>query len=295
MSLERKKTFRPTPESKAQEPHSHSTSKELQLIGNKSIEFFTKRFTIDGEENIDEVKALQSKNPESRFIIASSHLSNLDVPAAIKAIGNTFNLQISATSQNFGLTQQEIMFRLGGKENFSPLTHTKKTSTEASRGVFNPEDFSDLIKKTQEGKSVWIAAHEFTVEEKMQRAKIGSVYLAQKTGAYVLPTALELQGGASVSLEKPTDVVKGAFKKANAIYHVGKLIKLEPIDVSVIDHVFEKRKRSEDISIEERKKFSATITLLRQQAQQLSVTIASLLPENMRGVYETNTLNEEVS
>ena len=287
MSIEDRNSYPPRHKSVSEVPVSIETPKSLQAVGNKSIEFFTKSFTVIGKENLDEVQAVRERTPNSKFVIATSHLSNLDVPAAIKAFGKEFNLQISATSQNFGLTHQEAMFRIAGKDNFTPLTHTKKTSTNESRGVFDPKDFTDLVLKTENGKTPWIAAHEFSVSGEMQRAKIGSIYLAQKTDSYILPAALEMKGGASMSLEKPTDVIRGAFNKAEAVYHIGKPFKPEPIDVSIIENVIEKRKQGVKPTPEEREQFSTAVALLRQQAEKLGEIIASLLPEEMRGVYKT--------
>ncbi|MDB4992205.1 MAG: hypothetical protein JWL75_450 [Parcubacteria group bacterium] len=266
-------------ESSSREIH---TEKSMLQAADKGINLLSSNFEIEGENNIKEAVRLRTEDPNRRFMIASSHISNLDAPAAIKAFGNDFDLLISASSQNF-TGANAFLFRIAGKDNFTPLTI--KGPKGKPSGVFNPEDFAPIVTQSAEGKTPWIAAHTFTESGEMQEAKIGSIYLAQKTGSYVIPAALEMRGGGSVSMEGVYEMTKGALNKGEAIYHIGVPYKPEPIDVSIIDKVMRAREQGESVSSEDRKLFSEVLGALRSQAEELGTTIAQLLPEDMRGVY----------
>lgn len=256
-----------------------TTDQSLRDKVNKLLNIFCTDFKVSGKENLEEY---QEKNPDEKFIIASSHISNLDAPAAIEALGDRLDIQITTESVIHGATPQEILFRLAGKENFAKLEY-KKTK-EGKHGVFNPEDFEKLAENLADGKSPWIAIHPFTVDEELQRSRIGSVYLAHKTGAKIIPTALEYHGG-SISMEGLVNIAKAVTKKGPAIYHVGQVMELEPVDVSIIETVLKKREAGERVGKEEFQQFKEVHAKLKEQADQVAQVIANLLPEEQRGEY----------
>jgi hypothetical protein len=177
---------------------------------------------------------------------------------------------------------------MGGKENFSPLEYRKSKGDKF--GVFNPDDFENLSEKMNQGKTPWIGIHPFTTKKEMQRARVGPVYLAQLTGAKIIPTALEVKGG-SVSLEGLQELAKGFVKKVEARYHIGKPVELPTIDVSIIRTVLEKRKNNEKVTSDEFKKFQQVHQQLKIQADEVAQIISEMLPENYRGIYQRNNNN----
>src|SRR5581483_2230890 len=102
------------------------TADSLRKWSERAVDFACKSFSIEGEHNLQEAKKIQTEQPESKFIVASSHVSNLDGPAAVKALGQDFNLQMAVDSTHFGFTQQEAMYRLAGKENFTGIEYQKQ-------------------------------------------------------------------------------------------------------------------------------------------------------------------------
>ncbi len=269
----------PLPEITEKTPESKTTDKSLLDKVDKVINAFCKSFHVEGKENLQKA---QEADKNTKFIIASSHISNLDAPAAIKALGDRLNIQITIESILHGFTPQEILFRIAGKDHFSSLEYHKLKGDKA--GVFNPDDFTILADQMNRGKSPWIAIHPFTVKNEMQDARIGPAYLAQKTGAKIVPAALELDGG-SINMEGPLELTKGMIKRANAVYHIGEIMDIPLIDVGIMERVLIKRSRQEKISEEERKEFGRVHKELKKQADQIASAIAKMLPDNQRGSY----------
>ncbi len=278
-----------TENKKIQEAH-EKTPERMRKSVDAAFNLVCKNFTVEGKEKLLGTK---KDNPDATFIIASSHFSNLDAGAAVKALGDKFNIQITAESALFGFTGQEAMFRIAGKDSFTPLEYKKipKTSKKdtGKKPIFNPKDFEVLSEQIEDGKTPWMALHPFTLEGKMQDARIGSVYLAHKTGAKIIPAALEThgEGGALIS---PKDLGKrliGRLKgSANATYHIGEVIDLPELDVSIIEKVLKKRETGERISTEERKQFKETHEKLKEEADQIAHKIAEMLPKEQRGSYD---------
>ncbi len=256
------------------------TPEKLQNGAEKVIDIFCKNFRIEGEENLCEISAAAEKN--EKFVITSSHLSNMDGPAAIKTFGKRLNLQLGVDSRHFDWPAQRFMYQHAGKENFSPLEYRVK---KGDQPVFNPKNFTDLEQKMEEGKTPWLAVHSWSPKQKMLEPRIGAVYLAQKTGAKIIPTALELSG-TNITLNSPLELLKGVIKKANAVYHIGKPIGLEPVNVGIIENVLSKRKNKEKITDEERNEFHLVHEKLKEQAIEIAKIISEMLPKEFRGNYE---------
>lgn len=269
--------------------HERETPSSLRKGMEKAINFFCKEFSIEGKEGI---KQVLKENPNAKFVLAASHFSNLDAPAAVAALGDILDIQITAESVLFeGASPQRLLFKMAGKENFVPLSYEK--GKKGKHGVFNPDDFSGLAQSVAKGKTPWIAIHPFTKEEQMQTARVGAVYLAHKSGAMVIPTALEYKGG-SVSLEGGWQQIKAVAgrKTGKGTYHVGSPIKLLPLDVSIIETVMEKRGKGENPTNEEKVEFSKVLKRLREDADTVASAIGVMLPPERRGPYQEITETE---
>lgn len=261
------------------------TSEDLKKGMEKAVKLFCKEFSVDGKEQIKQV--LQEK-PNAKFVLAASHFSNLDAPAAVVALADILDMQITAESVLFeGLAPQRALFKWAGKDNFVPLSYEK--GKKGKHGVFDPDDFTGLAEGIEKGKTPWIAIHPFTKEEEMQTARIGSVYLAHKTGAMIIPAALEYEGS-SISMEGGLELAKAlmgrAAGKGKGTYHVGKPIQLRPLDVSIVEVVMHKRNNKEEVSSEERTEFSRVSKQLREDANTIASKIGSMLPPERRGQYQ---------
>ncbi|PIT88500.1 MAG: hypothetical protein COU29_01820 [Candidatus Magasanikbacteria bacterium CG10_big_fil_rev_8_21_14_0_10_36_32] len=258
-----------------------TTDSKFMAYCEKAVKLFCREFSTEGVERLLE---FQQQHPEAKFIITASHTNNLDAPSAIKALGVNFDMLLTGESvllEKLKYLPQRIMIQAIGRDNFFPLDYA---SEGKKHGVFNPENFDGLSEKMTDGKTPWIANHPFSTTGQMKKASVGPVYLAQKTGAYIVPCGLDMSGG-SESMEGVKEITKGLFNRASVKFHVGEPVKLPPIDIGIIDDVFNKRKNNETVSAEEKALFSEVIRKLREQAELLGSNIAEMLPENQRGVY----------
>ena len=253
------------------------TPESMRKFADAAINLFCKNFSVEGLEN---VKKAKEANSEGKFIISSPHSHNLDVPATLKALGGDFNIQVSGESlllEQLKYLDKKALINLGwGRENYTAIDY--KDDDNGKRGLFNPDNFSELEEKMQAGKTPWIASQPFSLDGKVKPASIGSVYLSAKTGASIIPTALETYGGGSINLEGPLENAKGLIKRAEAVYHIGEPIEFPILDVSIIEKVIEKRKNSETITPEEQEEFKLVHQQLKDRAEILSSRIAEILP-----------------
>ena len=173
------------------------------------------------------------------------------------------------------------MYKLVGKENLLPIETEK----------FDEGNLTELAMSEKDGKSLWVAVHPYTTTEQMLPAKIGAVYLAHKSGAQIIPAALDYRGG-SVSLEGVGNLIKGyrSQKKgqAPADYHLGEPVGLDPVEIGIIEEVLRKRAQGEDVSRGTKDAFKQAHAQLKQQADMVAHAIAEMLPAERRGVYSEN-------
>jgi hypothetical protein len=261
-----------------------TTDKKFFDYCDKLVKFFCRDFSTEGSDRLFEFK---KNNPDVKFIVMASHTNNLDAPAAVKALGGNFDMLLTGDSlllEKLKYLPQRIMINLMGKENFFSLDYISGKGKK--HGSFNPENFQGLNEKIATGKTPWIASHSFSREGQMKKANIGPVYLAQKSGAYIVPCGLETHGG-SDSMGGIKEQTKGLVERSEAVakFHTGEPVKLRPVGIGIIETVFEKRKNGEKVSGEEKMQFSNTIAALRLQAEELNSVIAGMLPEKQRGVY----------
>ncbi len=261
------------------------TPEALRQKAELALALFAQEFNVIGNATLNETLRA---NPEAKFVVAASHLADLDVNAAIAALGDRFDLQITHESVLLDSPQHQFMMWLAGRERFSPLGY--REAPGGKHGVFNPEDFTSVAQHMRdEGRTPWIAIHpSFTPNEQMREAHIGPVYLAQKTGAKIIPTALELQG-VSATLRSIGEITKAMASRVKgsgvATYRIGEVVDLPPVDVSIIETVMAKRARGERPTADERERFALVHEQLRAQADEVATKIAELLPPDRRGEY----------
>ena len=258
------------------------TSEQTIKWADRAINLLTSSFKVEGEENLAGARDEHNRHPEQPWLIVASHLSNLDAPAAVKALGEDFRLRIMAESMHFGMAAQKMLMKTAGQESFAPVRYRQGLKRRV--GVFDPENFNEISDIMKGGETPWLAVHPFTDRGEMLEARIGSAYLANKTGAHILPVALELRG-ASVSMEGPWQLLKALAGKTDAVFHVGKPLQFRGVDVEIIEEVLRRRKEGEKITTPQRLAVRAIHEKLSEQAAVVAAHISAMLPEEQRGPY----------
>lgn len=258
------------------------TGDKLRKLADRAINLLTSSFEVTGEENLAGIRDERGRHPEQPWLIAASHLSNLDAPAAVKALGQDFRIRIMAESMHYDMLGQKMLMKMAGPESFAPVSYRQGLKRRV--GVFDPENFNEIAGIMAAGETPWLAVHPFTDQGEMLSARIGSVYLANKTGARILPVALELRG-ASVSMEGGGELLKALVGKTDAIFHIGEPLSFDGADVGIIEQVLKNRKDGAVITTAQRLAVRAVHEKLSEQAGVVANNIAAMLPEEQRGPY----------
>jgi hypothetical protein len=274
-----------SPETEPVEPREYAKSPlRFRIAAAAELAAYCKKFEIQGlDELVEAVQKIREEDPEARFEIVASHFSDMDALAAVKALGETFNIQIAAES-----LLPDVFKKIPGSDNFTSLDY-KKTD-EGKAPVFNPRNFDALEEEMEgNGKTPWMAAHSFSRGTQMERARIGPAYLAQKTGAYIIPAALEITSGTNVKLDMPGAVQEQLKNRLEVVYHLGKPVQLPKLDVAAVEKLFgeDGRQGGKDLGAMQLDEARRIHHALKEQSEEIAYAIAAMLPENQRGAHKT--------
>ena len=136
------------------EKKKETTPRRLMLALEALVKLQTKSIEVDGKEHVKEIP------PDSKVVVATTHLSDLDVPLSAYALGNELNLVITNESVHHHFNQEaptNIGLHIAGKENFIPIDYKKTGGKKRPRG-FNPDNFVPMAEALENGKGVVIAS-----------------------------------------------------------------------------------------------------------------------------------------
>lgn len=245
--------------------------KRLWLANEVNLRLAVSNVEVAGKENIKRI-------PEgAKVVIMTTHLTDLDIPVSIHAVGKDLDVVVTNQSTHHKLSgpQSEAITNIGlhiaGKKNFIPIDYYKDKTGKKSPKAFNPDNFEPAVSALKEGKAVMIAAHNPSQEtgEKLDDIKgsYGGVYLALLSDAYILPVtvALDRAGG----MYEPS--LLKTYKKLdrpNATAFIGQPFKLER--VGGIERFSELAKKSGNkLNEEERIEFSKLADILREKSREV--------------------------
>ena len=107
-----------------------ASSKRLML----SIEALLKT-QVSGEPEIQGIEHLAGIPKGRKIIIATSHISDIDIPLSIKAVGYNLDLKITNESVHHSFLQEagtNIGLHISGKKNYIPIDFEKTTDGKKS-------------------------------------------------------------------------------------------------------------------------------------------------------------------
>jgi 1-acyl-sn-glycerol-3-phosphate acyltransferase len=258
-----------------EKPEEHS-SKRMMLGFESLIRLQVGNVKIEGREHLDELPR------ERKIIVATTHLTDLDVPLAVSALGNDLDLAIVNMSVHHSFKGEASTY-LGmvaaGKDHFIPIDYTKDKETGEKRaGSFNTENFKPMQEALDSGKRVLIAAHNPSHDFEFDKASYGVAYLAELSGALILPVAVQLKSEGDVGMYGSG--VKTFLKKPNAEVHIGAPFEVQKIEgIEEFTAILEKRKSGEKLTKEDLQRFSELKKLLKDQSEQVLKRLAELLPD----------------
>lgn len=253
-----------------------SSPKRLMLAMELWKKAALNKLEIKGQEN------LQNIPKDEKIIIATTHLSDLDVPTTMCALGNNLDIAITNESVHHSFKEEpdtNISLRLAGKENFIPIDY-KKEDGKKSPKLFNPGNFESMLEAMDRGKRILISAQTPLQkgETKIPDSGYGAAYLAEMSDAVILPVAVRILSNLDKGMYE--DRYKTLLKKSDVEVIIGESFKLEKIEgIERMKLLLEKRKNEGGLSKEELEEFSKLAAGLKEKSKQLLDKILELLPK----------------
>lgn len=225
------------------------------------------------QPNVEGLQNLQEIPPNQPVIFATSHLSDVDVPATANVLLHYRPIDIVVLQTGVMDLKQIPFIYSAGRHNFHTIKNTFNLRTHTPHTQFIPADFQPMQEAMNRGRDIVIAAHKPTRNWKLPiHGGIGAAYLAQITGAPVVPVVLNIHS------ETPTGMahdIKGALTKL--------IMRDRPKATLTIGHLmyFEIISKEDLVGLRTRELYK----LLRDPVELIMKQIALMLPENKRGTW----------
>ena len=169
------------------------------LLGNVDV-------VVEGADNL--LEAAKKTEESEGIIFATSHLTDVDVPAVASVASRIRHIGMTVASTNIGFWHQRIPYKLVGMDNFFQVPYGRDPSAE--KGAidnkyalpFNGDDYLGLQEKIiDSGLSVITAAHNPMSNigikndgELPEKAGKLAPHLSLATGATIIPVLMQVEG-----------------------------------------------------------------------------------------------------
>lgn len=239
---------------------------------------------LRGKEHLKEIK------PGESVILASSHITDLDMPIMIHELANDLNIAVVDLSTNKSLRANPLGFignQIAGRDNFISVDYHH---TSAGRvASFNPHNFDPMLRAMESGKTIAIAAQNPTFTGQLGEGAIGAVYLAQLSDAAILPSATLLKTEENLGIDGTMSQLKTMAQRPDAKLTIGAPIRFPKIaNIEIVRQLHDKRHTGERATKEDIERFRTVVDELRKQSDELMRYIAEMLPEDKRGSYSAH-------
>lgn len=250
------------------------------------------------------------------LIVVTSHISDNDIPTIeselrprLRESRPNRGLGISLQSDNLVDPRTAPFIKIAGKEHFFEYDVHMDKKTNRLQFIFNPANFRKMNEALHHGIDIITAAHEPISSipgsgwELPERSGLGAAYLAQMANAVVLPVALDIQTDKPVGMSAD---VRGTIRRLlkrqrpNTRMIIGKPFTLDKINDSHLEQ-FGKYASSisklegaslEQLSPEDKANAKMVLRRLREQSNLIMRSIADLLPEEKKGKWKSNSIND---
>ena len=237
-----------------------------------------KRILVSGQHNLASITA------EQKVIFATTHLGDLDVPAAISEAGKWFDLVIANESNQHSFrsrTRINAALHLAGMKNFLSVEY-KDIEGRDAKPHFRAANFVPMQEALEKGKALVIAAHNPVKVNELPHGGYGAVYVCAMTeGAVIVPVTVDVQSSAlSDTYRSPSFATRPL---ALLTFH-------PPMQVTQIDGLEDFGGLADTVhrgsmTIEERKRYDQIRGALQVESDKIMRVLASALPLHKRGVY----------
>ncbi len=234
--------------------------------------------------------------PDTPCVIATTHISDIDVQEIASIIGEDRKIGVSSLSTNLTFPLFAPFVNAVGRENLFPISNTIKHGGKFSFSL-NIEDIEKMKKGiTDEGRTMIVAAHNRTQGWKLpEDPGLAAVVLAHVANVPLVPVALDIHsespiGMAGDILGRATTITKNLLLRKRPHARVSICDPIQPLDIShesiiaaVSLYSIEKRKMMSKEDIDQAK---LTLNILKTEARQVMHSLAEKLPYEKRGIWD---------
>ncbi|MCL4437562.1 hypothetical protein M1513_00790 [Patescibacteria group bacterium] len=247
-----------------------------------------KSVEVDGRENLKEIP------PGKKIIIATTHITDLDLPIVAYELSRDFNIVITHKSTHRSLKDDPASYigtHIAGIDNFIPLDYKQGETI----GKFNPDNFVPADKALEEGKAIVIAAHDPAKNGKMpENGGYGAAYMSGiESDAIILPVAVDIESENN-DVGNASHLIKTVAARPKAKMTIGEPLFLDKIEeMSEMENIMDKRKNGEALNSGENDKFHKLADRLRKRSSLIMETLAAMVPPEKRGSWNVEKINSE--
>lgn len=274
------------------------TPARLRLAAETFLRLSFGKIEVKGEENLNDLP------PDTKVVLAATHISDADLLSPIAKLGNRFNIRVAAPSLHFNVLSKEkgdampaLSLKMAGGEDVAmPIDYGWEEHREAGRsyvpGGFNPLNFEPMKDALDEGNIILIAAYSppAVKDGKLpRRGGYGDVYLAEIADAVIVPIAVDVKSDDphAAIRKKGLTSLRG---RPDVAMTVGAPIvpgKIEGID-DLAKILGRRAEGAGGITQEELARVKEIQSELRKESNRVMAALAAMLPEGKRGPWASS-------
>lgn len=230
---------------------------------------------------------IESLPQDTPIIAATSHATDADVPFSAYAIASIRNVIITNQSTHYRFSQDPLSYialHIGGRKNFLPISYDPVVHQRPTPR-FNINDFDPMAAAIHRGKDIVIAAHNTSVHNGLERHGYGAVYLANRTGAPIIPIGVQVDIDHASSIHMADHPIRTVLHRPAITIRIGEPLPFEPLaNIDEFSRILRDTPRDQ-LTPSQQSFVLQTFTAMGQQSDRVLRTIASLMPPPNRGHY----------
>jgi 1-acyl-sn-glycerol-3-phosphate acyltransferase len=271
------------------------SSPRLMRALEAQVKFLFGDIEVVGTEN------LKKLNPKTKFIFATTHTSDNDVPLVAATLGHDFDLVISDMSIHRStrkalqaMDPTIIGLKIAGKDNFLPVSYSqkkektpgKKAKEVVREGRINAGDALAVKTALDNGKTVVIAAHNRSEGRLSSSPGYLAVRAAQITeNAVVIPIAVQIGEPAEIlGIGDPKNILETRRKKPNVKITIGEPLEFDDQITRLAGDRIEQI--LQDGAIPRGRVLAKATRVFRMDGERLMRALASLFPVEKKGRWQ---------
>lgn len=237
---------------------------------------------VEGEQHLREIP--QGKN----VIILTTHISDIDVPAAVSVVGRHFDIAITNMSYQHSFLKDPAIstaLHIAGKKHFIPIDYARVAGE--NRGAFNPDNYPAMREALRAGKAVVIPGHNPSKQWQLSKGGYGAAYLADITeNSIIVPVSVNVKKVVSSGENRKENTVVNMRNRPDVDIYIGKPFEMDRVErMDDMARIMQKRSAGEYLTDEDVERFHALSKILRQQSDMMMRKLAEPLPEDKKGLY----------